>query len=234
MPKNKNTTKSLSTSKLRTKKVADLPKAKKNSPKKPETGFSRSLGLYFLAVIGILCGLLLFNLIVHFTITDTSEASLLPLTSKGLVSGTVQKTTTLDGLRYGYWFSFQYSNNNYVVQRAQKTEGATVGDALYITKELPTYFTDGAEPANTVVATFTYQGTNKAAAVKKLATSDSITKEITFAGVKATQITHPNKTTKEIVFQKTSQTPVYSLTLSTAKEDLAEASIVSGSVVLAK
>jgi hypothetical protein len=208
-------------------KVADLPKGKKKEKAPSITGFTRGMGLFFIAIIGILSGLLLFNMIIHFGVSDALEESLLSQTLTSDGSGKASQ-----GVAYtpesetGLNFSFKHSSSSEV---SELTEGGDT-KALYVTDGIPIYSNQGI--ATIYIASFEISRESLDDTVTKLLKKKGATKKVTISDAQATEITNPGEDYKYLVFQN--KNTVYVSKLNTTKGFVAEADLIEGSLTLTK
>ena len=206
MTKNKNTksmTKAINVTKSGKKKVADLSKGKRSASRKAETGFSRSHGLLIIAVVGILFGLLLFNLIVHFGIQEQTTLPLLTssLSTKG--QGVVKSFATFTAHPQSAFenVSFSYPTTSEVGTFLTSDSAQTV----YVFDETPGFSKDGgldyevalSRTDATVDAEIAKEAASVLAATKKEATQT----KVTIAGVSGTEIANSSNGSKVIIFK---------------------------------
>lgn len=208
-------------------KVADLPKGKKKTLTPPLTGFSRGMGLFFIAIIGILSGLLVFNMVIHFGVNDILEESFLSQSLSTEAHGKVVKTETFTpDAATAFYFSFDHASTSTV---SYFNKG---GDAfgMYVISGTPQFSPEGVSV--TPVVGFEFSRDSVDDTVTKLLKKGGASKKVTVDGTDGVEITNPGETFTYLVFKN--KNVVYVGKFSSEKASLAEASVIKSSLQLAK
>ncbi len=208
------------------KKVADLQKGKKKPATKTVTGFSRGLGLFFISVIGLLAGLLLFNLIVHFGVSDVLEEASLSASLSSATGTVVKSSTFTPDKATGVYFTFDH-NTTSTVSYFNKG-GDTFG--VYVMDTVPHFSPEG--PSVMPVASFEFSQESVDDTATGLLKKGGTSKKMTVDGTSATEIQNPNETFKYLVFK--GKNVVYVGKFSTEKSQASEARLIENSIALQK
>lgn len=188
MPKKQKTKKS--------KKVVDLKKTSPTVKRAKETeGFSVGLGMFFIFVIAILGGLLLFNLIVHFIVrTDVAQDVVMMNHYKN--GDTKTKGSSSDSatrISPSFKVSFDLGEDGSIVTFTDEDDNET----LYLTDGVPVVTASGVA---TFVASIEIQDGESADVAEELTGEDDTVDEITFGDSEATEITDDATGDRTIVF----------------------------------
>lgn len=208
-------------------KVADLPKGKKKVRVNPVTGFSRSMGLFFIAIIGILSGLLVFNLIIHFGVNDALEESLLAQSLGGTANGTVIKSETFKpDAATAFYFTLDHASTSTV---SYFNKG---GDSfgMYVINGTPQFNPEGVSVAP--VASFEFSRDSIDDTVTRLLKKGGASKKVTVDTTDAVEITNPGDDFTLLIFKN--KNVVYVGKFSTEKDKAAEALMIKKSLKLTK
>ncbi len=204
-------------------KVADLPKGKKKTTTSSLTGFSRGMGLFFIGIIGILAGLLLFNMIVHFGVNDIMEENFLAQSLSAEANGKSVKTETFTPeAATAFYFSFDHASTSTV---SYFNKG---GDAfgMYVISGTPQFSPEGI--AVTPVVAFEFSRDSVDDTVTKLLKKGGTSKKVTIDSTDGVEITNPGENFTYLVFKN--KNVVYAGKFSTEQAYLAEANNLSNHI----